>query len=91
VRGCVGFGIVIIALMALMLSVNFAFLKKGNAGLFIGDLGVLSMIVALVGVVVEILSLTEEDIYKLIPSIGTVLGCLTLLSWVGIYVMGALL
>ncbi|SFQ32886.1 hypothetical protein SAMN02910358_01622 [Lachnospiraceae bacterium XBB1006] len=91
IRGCVGFGIVIIALIALLVSVNFAFVKGGNAGLFLGDLGVLSMLIALVGVIVEILSLTEEDIYKLIPSVGTALGCLTLLSWVGIYVMGALL
>ena len=91
VRGLIGFGIVLLALIALLFSVNFAFIKGGNAGIVLGDAGVFCMFLALIGWVIEIMALREEDIYKMIPGIGTALGSITLLTWIGIYCIGAFL
>lgn len=91
IRGLLGFGIVLAALVALLTSVNFAFMKEGKAGIILGDTGVLCMFLTFVGWIIEIMALTEEDIYKLVPVIGTVLGSLTLLSWIGIYCIGVFL
>ncbi|MBE5902122.1 MAG: hypothetical protein E7280_09475 [Lachnospiraceae bacterium] len=90
-RGLIGFAIIIIALVALFTSVNFAFIKGGKAGIILGDTGVFCMFLTLLGWIIEIMALTEEDIYKMIPAIGTILGSLTLLSWIGIYCIGVFL
>ncbi|MGN0312555.1 MAG: DUF6142 family protein [Lachnospiraceae bacterium] len=88
VRGCIGFAVEALALAGLLVLLNLAFVQKGNAGELLGSFGILDMIVAMAGLVLEILSLKEEDVYKMIPGIGTFLGVLTTLSWIGILVIG---
>lgn len=88
VRGCVGFGIVLLALVGMLIMLNLAFAKKGNAGELLGSFGILAMLLSFVGVVLEFRSLKEEDIYKMIPGIGAFLGVLTTASWIGILIIG---
>ncbi len=90
VRGCIGLGVVILAWIGLMATIYFSFMKEGEAQLAIGSFGVLSMVCSLAGTIVEIISLSEEDIYKMVPIVGMILGIVSLVAWVGIYVMGIL-
>ncbi|MCR4956634.1 MAG: DUF6142 family protein [Lachnospiraceae bacterium] len=87
-RAIAGLVLVALALISLLVSINLAFIQEGKAGTLIGSLGLASLIFAVVGLVMEILSLKEEDVYKLIPIVGTVLGALTGASWLAIYIVG---
>ena len=87
-RGCIGFAIEILALVGLAVLLNLAFAQKGNAGELIGSFGILDMMVSVAGLILEIRSLKEEDVYKMIPGIGTFLGVLNTLAWIGILLIG---
>lgn len=87
-RGCIGFCVVILVIIGLLVSIYFSFKKGGNAGLGIGSVGVISIVGSIIGLVLEITSLKEEDIYKMIPITGTVLGTLAFLAWGGILAIG---
>lgn len=88
VRGCIGFGIVLFAFIGLLGLLNLAFVKKGNAGEIFGSFGILSMLLAFAGLILELMALKEEDVYRIIPGIGAFLGVLTSLSWIGVLLIG---
>lgn len=68
----------------IVISVN----HKGEASVYIGSAGLLSMILALAAFVIGIGSLKEENSYKIVPVTGTVLSAISLFSWISVYVLG---
>ena len=56
-----------------------------------GSAGVSSMLVALVAVVLAVMSLREEESFKLFPYMSTVLSFLAAGVWIAIYVIGFLI
>lgn len=90
VRGYIGLGINVLAIMAYIVMINIAFVKEGNAKMFIGSIGLLAVLGVFIGTILDILALGEEDVYKLIPIVGTVIGVVGILIGVGIYVIGIL-
>ena len=55
------------------------------------EAGVSSMRVALVAVVLAVMSLREEESFKLFPYMSTVLSFLAAGMWIAIYVIGFLI
>jgi len=59
--------------------------------MYLGSAGVSSMLVALVAVVLAVMSLREEESFKLFPYMSTVLSFLAAGVWIAIYVIGFLI
>ena len=56
--------------------------------MYLGSAGVSSMLISVVAFVLAIMSLGEENSYKLFPYLATVLSFLTLGIWVALYIVG---
>ena len=56
--------------------------------MYLGSAGVSSMLVALVAVVLAVMSLREEESFKLFPYMSTVLSFPAAGVWIAIYVIG---
>ena len=65
-----------------------SFHHGGNGSMYLGSAGVSSMLVALVAVVLAVMSLREEESFKLFPYMSTVLSFLAAGMWIAIYVIG---
>ena len=68
-----------------------SFHHGGNGSMYLGSAGVSSMLVALVAVVLAVMSLREEESFKLFPYMSTVLSFLAAGVWIAIYVIGFLI
>lgn len=68
-----------------------SFHHGGNGSMYLGSAGVSSMLVALVAVVLAVMSLREEESFKLFPYMSTVLSFLAAGMWIAIYVIGFLI
>lgn len=88
IRGLVGLGLSITAMISLLVMINIAFVKEGNAQLLLGSFGVLTIVGFTGGTVLDIMALKEEEVYKVVPVVGTVLGILGMLAGSSIYIMG---
>lgn len=62
---------------------------KGNAGLFIGILGMLDLAVSVFGFILSLKCFQKEDIYMITPTLGAVLNGMMIISCMLLYVMGA--
>lgn len=77
-----------LSLVCLGVFVFIAYKLKGEAGVYYGSFGVLAFFFAVFSMILGILGLKEEDVYKLFPIIGTVLGILSTGIWIVIYLLG---
>ena len=80
----------IVAFILAVLSIAI-FHHGGNGSMYLGSAGVSSMLVALVAVVLAVMSLREEESFKLFPYMSTVLSFLAAGMWIAIYVIGFLI
>ena len=65
-----------------------SFTKGGEGSMYLGSAGIASLLLAFVAFVVAILSLKEEESFKVFPYIGSFLSFTALALWIGIYVAG---
>ena len=63
---------------------------KGEAGLFVGYLGLGCLFVAIVGFVLGIMSLREPDILYFQPVFGVVVNAILLLTLISLYLTGTM-
>jgi hypothetical protein len=63
--------------------------QKGNAGLFVGVLGMLDLAISIAGFVMAVKCYKKEDIYMITPTIGAVLNGLMIISCMLLYVIGS--
>ena len=85
-------GIVAVLSIAIFIYVIVnSFHHGGNGSMYLGSAGVSSMLVALVAVVLAVMSLREEESFKLFPYMSTVLSFLAAGMWIAIYVIGFLI
>lgn len=68
-----------------------SFQNRGNGSMYLGSAGVASMLIGLVALVLAILSLREENSFKLFPYLATVFSFLAAGVWVALYTAGFLL
>ena len=78
----------IIVLIVLSLVSGF---HGGNSGMMIGGIGLSALIFSIAGFIIGIQSLKEEDVYYVLPVIGTSINTITLITYLMIYIMGILL
>ncbi len=68
-----------------------SFWLGGNGSMYLGSAGVASMLLALAALVLAIISLREENSFRLFPCLATVVSLLASGLWVALYVLGFLL
>lgn len=59
--------------------------------MYLGSAGVTSMLIAVVAFAFAVMSLREEESFKLFPYLGTVLSFLAAGVWIAVYVIGFLI
>ena len=71
-RGIAGFVIAAISIGILAYVVWNSYSHDGAGSMYLGSAGVTSMILTIVAVVLSVMSLKEEDSFKLFPYLGTI-------------------
>ena len=90
VRGSVALGIAIVSLLVFFAIVQLAFKSDGGMSLLSMTAAGLGLIAAVSSFVEGIISVRQEDIYKLFPVLAIILGALSTLLYLAVYVLGAL-
>ena len=87
-KGIVAFILAVLSIAIFIYVIVNSFHHGGNGSMYLGSAGVSSMLVALVAVVLAVMSLREEESFKLFPYMSTVLSFLAAGMWIAIYVIG---
>lgn len=90
-RGIAACGLAAVSLLIFWYVIWNSYSHKGAGSMYLGSAGVASMLLSVVAFAVAVLSLKEEDSFKLFPYLGFLLSFLALGSWIGLYVMGFIL
>ena len=90
-RGIAGFVIAAISIGIFAYVVWNSFSHEGAGSMYLGSAGVTSMILAIVAFVLAVMSLREEDSFKLFPYLSTICSGLALATWIALYVMGMII
>lgn len=90
-KGIVAFILAVLSIAIFIYVIVNSFHHGGNGSMYLGSAGVSSMLVALVAVVLAVMSLREEESFKLFPYMSTVLSFLAAGMWIAIYVIGFLI
>ena len=90
-KGIVAFILAVLSIAIFIYVIVNSFHRGGNGSMYLGSAGVSSMLVALVAVVLAVMSLREEESFKLFPYMSTVLSFLAAGVWIAIYVIGFLI
>ena len=88
-------GIAAVLLAAISISILVyvvvnSFHHRGNGSMYLGSAGVCSMLISFVAAAVAVMSLKEEESFKLFPYLATVLSFLSAAAWIAIYAAGML-
>lgn len=90
-RGILAF-ILALGSIAIFAAVIFnSFQNDGSGSMYLGSAGVTSMLLSAVALVIAILSLREENSFKLFPYLATVFSFLAAGIWIALYVVGFML
>ncbi|MFP3156036.1 DUF6142 family protein [Lachnospiraceae bacterium ZAX-1] len=65
-----------------------SFQNRGRENVYLGGVGILSMMVAVFSLLPAISGLREENSYKLFPILGMVFGLFAAGGWVSVYLVG---
>ena len=62
---------------------------RGRGSIYLGSVGLVSMVFSLIGLVIGITSFFEPEKYKLFPRLGSIFNLVMLLVWASIFMIGA--
>ncbi len=82
-----GFGAVSLLLLAVLIVIASKMHGKGN--IYLGSIGLVSMVFSLIGLIIGLASFFEPDRYKLFSRIGAVFNLALLFVWTSIFMIGA--
>lgn len=88
-KGIVSTVFSLLSLVGLVATSAVSYRMKGNAGIYIGTIGLSAMVFAGIGLIMGLLSFRERERYYLFSRVGSLLSFFTLLLWVFIYVLGS--
>lgn len=72
----------------LVLAVYLSYEKQGQAGITIGSIGLWSMIIAMIGVYLGVISFWEKEKYYFFSKTGTLLNVILFIIWCAIFFIG---
>ena len=87
-RGIFALILAIISIVCLCVVVVESSSAGGNGTMYLGSIGVASMLLALVALVFAIKSMFEEESFKLFPYLGLGSSILASAVWVVLYIVG---
>ena len=87
-RGIVSFSISVVAILLYLIFVYLSFKGAGTLSMYYGSIGVFAMLLSVVALVTSIISLYEEDTFKIFPRLGFGTSIIASLCWIGTYVIG---
>lgn len=90
-RGIIAFILAVISLADLVAVIICSFQNGGNGSMYLGSVGVSSMLVGLIALFNAVLSLREENSYRFFPYLATICAFLAVGAWTALYVVGFLL
>ncbi|MBP3543163.1 MAG: hypothetical protein J6J86_02940 [Lachnospiraceae bacterium] len=76
------------AILLFVVAVWMSYRKKGNAGIEIGLMGVLSLFLSGIGLWVGVKSFQEEEIFFLFSWVGTILSAIMLVGMSFVFLVG---
>ena len=88
VKGIIATFLAIAALIIFGILVYISFKSRGEAGIIIGSLALISILLGAVGLILGLMSFKEENKYKLFSYIGSFVNVFVLLLWGLIYMIG---
>ena len=88
VKGIIATFLAIAALIIFGILVYISFKNRGEAGIIIGSLALISILLGAVGLILGLMSFKEENKYKLFSYIGSFVNVFVLLLWGLIYMIG---
>ena len=74
-----------------IIGLNISLSDGAESGVRIGAFGLLGLLTSILGLILAIMGLKEEDTYKGLPKSGLVVSILGLLIWIALIVAGILL
>lgn len=80
----------VLALAALVALCFFSGSEGGKAGIFVGAVGMLSMIMSIIGFVMAIKCFRKEEIYMVSPTIGSVTNGILVIVYLLLLFIGAI-
>lgn len=78
----------VISLILMLALVIISYIKKGEAGIYLGSIGLTAFVIAIVGLIRGIKSFGERERYYLFSKIGSIINAIILVLWIAIYVIG---
>lgn len=81
-----GLGILSLVIFLILAAVSFAF--NGQAGVYLGTIGLSAMITSICGLIIGLASFGEEDKIYFYSKFGSVLSGLIMVGWISIILMG---
>ena len=90
-RGIVSFVLGIMSIIAFLSLINYTFILKGQGSKYIGSIGIFVFMMTIVGLILGIKGLREEDVYKMAPLIGLILNIISILILMAVFAYGIVL
>lgn len=90
IKGILSFAFAIFAIVSFFLTSYLSYTAKGNAGIFIGLVGVTALLFCVAGVVLALMALRQKDIHYRFPVAGGILCAVMLIGYAMMYTLGAI-
>lgn len=86
--GMLGFALAILSMILGIVMIVISFENSGNGTVYLGSGGVLSLLIALTAFILAVISMQEEERYRLFPVAATIVSVIALVCWITLYVVG---
>lgn len=87
-KGMLSLGFGAASLIMLLALIYWASIKQGNGSIYLGTIGLVSLVFSVIGLVIGLISFFELNRYKLFPKIGSIFNIIMLLIWTSIVMIG---
>lgn len=78
-------GISFVLMVALVI---ISYMKKGNAGIYLGSIGLTAFVIASVGLAKGIASFKERERYYFFSKVGSICNVIIIALWMAVFVIG---
>ncbi len=90
-RGMLSGTLAAASIFALLFVLRSSFLQQGNGSVYLGSVGVLALVVAIIAFVQAVKSLREEDTFRAFPVLSLILSFVATGAWIALYTAGFVL